>query len=302
MSRVYLLDMSGLAHWLYHAGNKDSRDDAGDACGMLNGWRQWIFEFLDRFEPTHIAAIYDGASNWRKDPKRGGSAEYKAQRKAVDEDLKTQLRRLPAEVGGIGIHCMRYDEFEADDVLATFTALHASEETPVVIVSSDKDLAQLIGDHVSMFDPRPTKDGQTHLYDTARATEKWGVPPHRMAELLALVGDASDNVSGVEGWGKVRAVNAINQTRSWPELVRKARAGQLEKIDAKAQASLISQLDAYHAAHKLVSLVYTVPITETLDDLRWRHPAEFGNSADTGTDRDKATSQEVPAVPDLVRA
>lgn len=277
MSRIYLLDMSGIAHWLYHAGNKEAIDDTGEFCGMLNGWRQWIFEFLDRYDPSHIAAVYDGANNWRKNPANGGSLEYKAQRPPVDKELSLQLRILPKETTGIGIRKLRYDTFEADDVIATLVSTHASEETPIIIVSSDKDLAQLIGDNVSMFDPRPKKDGQTHLYNAVRATEKWGVPPHRMAELLALIGDASDNVPGVKGWGKVRAVNAINQTRSWSELVRKARSGQLEKINPDLQASLIAQLSTYADCHRLVSLRYDVPIVETIDDLQWKHPAEVNN-------------------------
>lgn len=274
MSSLYLLDMSGLAHWMYHSSDKELRDENGNAFGVIQRWREWISELLNRFEPTHIAAVFDGSRNWRKDPDRGGSAEYKAQRKEIDEDLRAQLDRLPSEVASLGIRCLRYDEYEADDTIATLADMYASEEMPTVIVSSDKDLAQLISDHVTMFDPRPDKDGQTHLYDAARAEEKWGVQPHRMAELLALVGDSSDNVHGVEGWGKVRAVNAINQTRSWSELERKAHAGALQKIKPELQASLIAQLAAYHEAHRLVSLRYDVPVTETLDDLAWQHPAE----------------------------
>lgn len=270
MSRIYLCDMGGISHWLWHAGNKDLKDEHGRPCGMLFGVREWFYQLLERYEPTHIAACFDGADNWRKK----AYVEYKANRKPIDEALALQLNQLEAEVRSLGIHCVRHETFEADDTIATLCAEFASEETPVVIVSSDKDLAQLIGEHVTMFDPRPDKNGQTHLYDAKGATEKWGVAPHRMAEFLAIKGDASDNVPGVKGWGDVKARNAINQTRSWPELLRKVRAGQLEKITTAHQAEFVAKLADYTLSHELVSLRYDVPTTETLDNLAWLSPVK----------------------------
>ncbi len=117
-----------------------------------------------------------------------------------------------------------------------------------------------------------------------------------MTEYLALVGDASDSVKGVEGWGKVKAVNAIAQTKSWPEIVRKARAGQLEKITTKNQAALIAQLEEFALAHELVSLRFDVPITETLDDLRWGRPSDLGNSAEGGLPLVRASADPVSEV------
>lgn len=275
MNELIILDVSGLAHWLWHRGNQDLVEN-GEPCGMLYALREWLFEFLERQEPTHIVAAFDGSKNWRKQ----AFAEYKAARPKTDDRLKIQLGKLRSEFGDRGVRCVRHDEFEADDVAATLVNQFAGPDLPVTLVTSDKDWSQLIGEHVRLFDPRPDKEGQVHIYDAASWEAKTQVPPHRMAEFLAMTGDASDGVPGVEGWGKVKAVNAISQTRSWPEIVRKARAGLLQKITTKNQDSLITQLADYDLAHRLISLRYDVPITETLEDLVWRSPVEQLSSAE----------------------
>lgn len=266
--RLYLVDVSGVAHWKWHSSDKTTED------GMINGLRQWFYYFLSAYEPTFIAACFDGKNNWRKDPTRGGHCEYKANRPKLDPLLVAQLDLVPDVIAEMGIKQLRHDGFEADDVIATLCSRLADDETEVIIVSSDKDLAQLIGDNVKQYAPQPGKDGNTRFYGASLATEKHGVPPHRMAEYLALVGDSSDNVAGIEGWGSVRARNAINQTRSWPELVRKARSNELEKITPKLQQFLVEHLDDFNVAHRLVSLRYDVPLEVELDDLRITDPMD----------------------------
>ncbi len=293
MSELYILDCSGLAYWLWHRGNQDLTEH-GEPCGMLYALREWCFEFLERQRPSHIVAALDGGNNWRKKT----FAEYKAGRPPIDERLKIQLNKIRGEFEALGIRCIRHDEFEADDVAATLVNQFASPELPVTLVTSDKDWAQLISEHVRLFDPRPDKvDGTTHIYDAHAWQAKSGVPPHRMAEFLAMTGDASDGVPGVEGWGKVKAVNAITQTKSWPEIVRKARAGLLQKITTKNQAALVAQLAEYQLAHELVSLRYDVPITETIDDLEWR--SDFGNPAEPCAE-DQAAKLGTTSAPESV--
>ena len=269
MPRLYLLDANGLAHWCYHS-HPEMTDALGAPVSALHGVREWLFDFMDRYSPTHIAACFDGPlkSNWRKLK----AAEYKSARvaKPKDEALMSQLPHMPGEFERLGVRTLKVDGFEADDIIATLAVSHASPEVGVVVVSSDKDLMQLVGEHVKQFDPRPNKAGQTTFYGPAEVEEKHGVPPHRLQEYLALVGDASDSIPGVEKWGKVKAINAIKQTKSRSELIRKARAGQLEHIDAKHQALLVAQLPAFELSFELVGLAYDVPLDVTLDDLAWR--------------------------------
>lgn len=290
-ARLFVLDVYGVAHWLFHKNAAIPRDDAnGEPCEMLDAFDQWLLELLTRFEPTHVAACMEGSKNWRKDEARGGAADYKSDRKPIDLRLKLQLKKLPALIESLGVKCVRHDDHEADDVAATLATL-ANEELPVVLVSNDKDWSQLLGEHVTMFTPKPDTAGETHLYDCAAWEAKTQIPPHRMPEWLALVGDSSDCVAGVEGWGKGTATNAITQTRSWAELERKARAGKLEKIRPKVQASLVEQLPAFTEALRLVTLRYDAPITETLADLEWVHPSEQA-TGETRTGEAPATTSD----------
>lgn len=282
--RLFVLDVCGVGHWLGHKHETMQREHNGEPCEMIDAFEQWLLELLTRFEPSHAAACLEGRNNWRKDTARGGAADYKSNRKPLDPRLKSQLDKLPALIRSLGVHCVRHEDNEADDIAATLVAQHASNELPVVLVSGDKDWSQLLGDNVTLFSPVPDRaKGETHLYDCAAWEAKTQIPPHRMPEFLALVGDSSDFVAGVNGWGAVAATNAIVQTRSWAELERKARAGQLQKIPTKKQAALIEQLPAFHDALRLVTLRYDVPLTETLDALAYAHPSEHSNSAEHET-------------------
>lgn len=266
MSRLYLIDVSSICHWLYHARGPEF-DPAGLPCGMLLGVHDWFLDFHAKYNPTHVAAVFDGFGNWRTER----YVEYKANRKAKpkDEDLIAQLRLIPNELARLGVPCVKYDGFEADDVIGAIAAWDSDLET--VIVTSDKDLCQLVTDRCLVYDPRGEK-----LFDAAAVLDKHGVPPHRLREMLALMGDTSDNVPGVEGWGKVRAINAINQTRSLPEMVRKARAGSLTGINAASQTALAAAHDSGELAlwYELVGLRYDVPMIETLDDLVMASPGQ----------------------------
>lgn len=263
MTRVYAIDANGIAHWLWHATRVDAN---GNEMSLSDATAQWYREFCDRLDPSHVAVFFDGKDNWRK----AAYVEYKASRaaKPPDEEKLAALREQPAVWQSLGIQPHRFDTFEADDAIASLCNLHASEECEVVIVATDKDLMQLVGDHVKQYDPRPNKAGECIFYDATAVEEKHGVPPHRLAELLAIWGDSGDDVPGVEGWGKVKAVNAIRQTKSLRELLRKAAAGELKLIEPKHQTSLIQQREALELSLKLVSLRYDVPVPTDIEAFR----------------------------------
>jgi DNA polymerase-1 len=259
VQRIYAIDASSIHHWLFHAHPKDEH---GNEMPLERSVAGWFAHFCESVRPTHVAICLDGKNNWRMKE----HAEYKSTRKAKppDEDLIAELAKMPTAWRSWGVPVFEVDTFEADDVIAAIVNTHAGPECEVVIVSSDKDLMQLVGDHVKQYDPRPSKDGEYKLYDAAAVEEKLGVPPHRVADFLALMGDASDDVPGVAGWGKVTAINAIRQTSSMLELLRKARAGELKSINEKLQRR-VHPVGAKDANGEL--LQKQTPLTEQLQEL-----------------------------------
>lgn len=261
--RLYLLDCNGISHWLYHA--KTSRiDEHGNEISLADAVRAWWARFAIAMGPSHAAAIFDGANNWRREV----HAEYKATRKAKprDEELVAALKTVPQVWSDLGVKVLCYDTYEADDAIASIANKLASDECEVIVVSSDKDLMQLVGPHVKQYDPRPNKAGECKFYDERGVEEKLWVPPHRVRELLALWGDTSDDVPGVAGWGQTTAANAIKQTSSARELFRKAVAGELTSVTAKNQAALIANRSDYDLSYALVGLRYDVPVPESIDE------------------------------------
>ncbi len=259
--RLYALDGNGLAHWLYHANAKD-----GATVDLSSAIGKWFADFKRALSPTHLAVCLDGSKNWRY----AVHAEYKSTRKAkpVDEAKVAQLRMMPEIWRGLGVEALKYDEFEADDAIASICNIHASDEVEVIVIATDKDLMQLVGGNVRQYDPRPNANGECVFYDVDGVTKKMGVPPHRVLDLLSMAGDTSDDIPGVEGWGKVTATNAILQTRSMAEIVRKAARGELTSITAKNQAKFTLNLDMLHMSRQLASLRYDVPVPRNIEDFR----------------------------------
>lgn len=259
MTRLYAIDANGLGHWLWHS---KRMDDAGNELTLAEATSQWWHMFVQRMRPTHAAVIFDGPNNWRWKE----HVEYKSSRiaKPRDEEKIAALKTLPKAWEALGLNVLCFDTFEADDAIAAITNRHANEETEVVVVSSDKDLLQLVGANVKAYDPRPNKAGVCMYYDERGVEEKLGVPPHRVRDLLAIWGDSTDDVPGVEGWGRESAILAVRQTRSANEIFRRAAAGTLENITAARQKKLAEQRSAFDLSHKLVSLRFDVPVPDEL--------------------------------------
>ncbi len=259
MSRLYVLDGNGIGHWLFHS---TRIDEAGNELALGDATRAWFARFSMAMAPSHMVVAFDGPNNWRFKE----YVEYKASRiaKPKDEEKIAALKTLPPLWDELGVAVICREGFEADDIMAAIATKVAGPDCEVVIVSSDKDLMQLVCPSVRQYDPRPNKAGECVYYDERAVEEKLRVPPHRVVELLALMGDASDNVPGVEGWGAVRAATAIRQTLSERELFRKAATCSLEKIEARHQTALIERRADYEMSKRLVSLRCDVEVPTEL--------------------------------------
>ena len=225
---------------------------------------RWFRGFREAMSPTNFVCCFDSKTSWRKLV----SPEYKIARlaKPPDEMKIKSLAEANAMWRSMGLATAGADGYEADDAAATLAARFASPDVEVVLVSSDKDWLQCVGDNVKQWDVRPNKAGEHVFYDAAKVEERHGVPPHRLAELLAICGDQSDSVAGIKGIGKVQATVAIRQTRSADEIFRKAQLGQLKDITANNQKKFIDGRADFNLALQLVTLQYDAPIDLDIED------------------------------------
>ncbi len=210
--------------------------------------------------PTHFAVIFDYSS---KTFRSELYPEYKANRSAPPEDLIPQFGLIRQATVAFNLPCIEMEGFEADDIIATYCRLARETGADPTIVSSDKDLMQLVGPTVGMYDPM--KDRQIGIPEVI---EKWGVPPEKMIDLQALTGDSVDNVPGVPGIGPKTAAQLLEQFGDLDTLL--ARAGEIKQD--KRRQSIIDNADKARISRDLVTLKIDVPVTEGLDAFVLQEP------------------------------
>ncbi|MGH6791685.1 MAG: 5'-3' exonuclease, partial [Methyloceanibacter sp.] len=204
---VYLIDGSGYIFRAYHALPPLTRPSDGLPVGAVHGFCGMLWKLLretgELAPPTHMAVIFDySAKTFRNDLFDG----YKANRTEPPDDLIPQFPLVRDAVRAFNVACIELEGYEADDIIATyaFEALDAGAE--VTIVSSDKDLMQIVRPGIRMYDTMKNK-----VIGEAEVVERFGVPPEKVVEVQALIGDSSDNVPGVPGIGVKTAALLINE-------------------------------------------------------------------------------------------
>lgn len=232
--RLYLIDASGYIFRAYHALPALSRKSDGLPVGAVAGFCNMLWKLLDDFTeadaPTHIAAIFDaGSRTFRNDI----YPDYKANRPPPPEDLIPQFGLVRQAVEAFGVCQVEKENFEADDLIATFARRAAAENFEVIIISSDKDLMQLVNGHISLLD---TMKNRKLSFDAVK--EKFGVEPNRVIDVQALAGDSVDNVPGVPGIGVKTAAQLIDEFGDLENLL--AHAGEIkQKNGAKICLNLL---------------------------------------------------------------
>ena len=189
--------------------------------------------------------------------------EYKANRSAPPEDLIPQFGLIREATRAFDLPCIEMEGFEADDLIATYARLACEAGADTTIISSDKDLMQLVGTTVSMYDPM--KDRQIGIPEVI---EKWGVPPEKMIDLQAMTGDSVDNVPGIPGIGPKTAAQLLETYGDLDTLL--ARAGEIKQ--EKRRETIIANADKARISRELVTLKDDVPVAEGLDDFALQPP------------------------------
>lgn len=264
---LYLIDGSGFIFRAYHAmaySRKPLTRSDGTPVGAVFGFTNMVMKLLTDLEgpdqPTHLAIIFDTKhKTFRSDI----YPEYKAHRPPAPEDLVPQFDIIRQAVRAFGLPCLEMEGFEADDLIATYSTQAREKNWDVTIVSSDKDLMQLLDAGTDMFDTM--KNLRTRAN---RVVDKFGVGPEKVVDVQALAGDSVDNVPGVPGIGIKTAAHLINEYGDLDTLL--ARAGEIKQN--KRRENLIEFADLARVSRELVRLKCDVPVTTPIEDMALTAP------------------------------
>jgi DNA polymerase-1 len=258
--RLYLVDGSGYIFRAYHALPPLTRKSDGLPIGAVSGFCNMLSSLRDKAEHdqavSHMAVIFDAG---RETFRSTIYPAYKANRSETPEDLIPQFAPIREATRAFGLPSIEKDGFEADDIIATYARIANEAGMEVCVVSSDKDLMQLVRDGVGMMDPMKDRN-----IGPAEVMEKFGVTPDKVIDVQALAGDSTDNVPGVPGIGIKTAAELINTYGNLESLL--ARAGEIKQ--PKRRETLLTNADKARISYQLVKLKDDVPLELGLDDLK----------------------------------
>jgi len=261
---LHLIDGSAFIFRAYHALPPLTRKSDGLPVGAVSGFVTMLQRYVENNSgsdaATHVAVIFDySGRSFRNDL----YDKYKANRPPAPEDLIPQFPLTRRATEAFNIACKEIEGYEADDIIATLAHKARDAGGRVTIISSDKDLMQLVGNGVEMFDPMKNK-----RIDREGVIEKFGVGPERVIDVQALAGDSVDNVPGAPGIGIKTAALLINEFGDLESLLNRAE----EIPQPKRRETLIVNREQIELSKRLVSLDCETPLDFTLDDLEVRDP------------------------------
>ena len=263
-SHLYLVDASAYIFRAFHALPPLTRASDGLPIGAVSGFCNMLFKLLEEVKgpqrPTHFACIFDASSHTFRNEMYD---LYKANRSEPPEELRPQFPLVRRAAIAFAAHALELEGYEADDLIATYARQAEAKGARVTIVSSDKDLMQLVSDRVVMLD---TMKNKTMGIDAV--FEKFGVAPDRVVDVQSLAGDSVDNVPGAPGIGIKTAAQLINEYGDVETLLE--RAGEIKQ--PKRRESLIENADQVRLSKQLVMLKDDVPVTLELEGLAVADP------------------------------
>ena len=256
----YLIDGSGYIFRAYYALPPLSRKSDGLPTGAVSGFCSMLFKLLEEVrsdesnhKPTHFAVIFDSArKNFRNDIYN----EYKANRTETPEDLVPQFEYIRKSVKAFNLPSIELPNYEADDLIATYSKQIINAGAKVTVISSDKDFMQLVKPGVRLYDPMKSR-----VLGNKEVKEKFGVEPSKVVDVQALAGDSSDNVPGVPGIGIKTAAELINKYKSLETLLEKAH----EIPQNKRRETILENKNKAILSRKLVELKNDVPVKQKIE-------------------------------------
>lgn len=262
---VYLIDASPYIFRAYFSLPESLATPAGEQVNAVYGWASFLVKLIADEEPAYLAAAYDGSltTSFRNEL----FPEYKAQRALPPAELEAQLDRCREIAAALGVAGFIDDRYEADDILGTLALRAAAAGHPVVMVSSDKDLAQLVDEQVTLYDfARGVRMGPDEVL------EKFGVRPEQVPDLLGLAGDSVDNIPGVPGIGAKGAAALLAATGDLPSALE--RLDEVAGLPIRGARSLAAKLEEHRdqalLSRRLATVVIDAPFDAGPEELRYR--------------------------------
>ena len=259
----YLIDGSGYIFRAYYALPPLSRKSDGMPTGAVSGFCNMLFKLLEdsksednKNKPTHFVVIFDSA---RKNFRNEIYSDYKANRSDAPDDLIPQFEYIRKSVHAFNLPSVELLNYEADDLIATYSEQILKENAKATIVSSDKDLFQLYKKNIRIYDPMKSK-----FINEEDILKKFGVKSEKIIDVQSLAGDSSDNVPGVPGIGIKTAAELINQYGDLDNLLKNAK--QIKHN--KRRETLIENKDKALISRKLVTLKKDVPVQNKINEFK----------------------------------
>lgn len=261
MNKIILVDGNNLMFRSYYAtayhGNM-MKNSKGTPTNALYGFVSMMNKIIEEEKPTYIAVAFDVGTNFRKQK----CASYKAGRSETPDELLTQMPIARKILDAMGIKHLELEPYEADDIIGTLSKMAYDHlDFEATIVSSDKDLLQLINEQV---DVKLLKQKGHIRYNTKTFKEDWGIEPLAIIDYKALAGDSSDNIPGVKGVGEKTALNLLQQYGNIDNIYE-----HLDEIKGKLQEKLEIDKDSAYLSKELATIYNEVPLNITLEDLKY---------------------------------
>lgn len=255
MEKLFILDALGYLFRSYYAIRNLSRK-TGESTNALYGFVRSVLKLMQDFKPTHMIAVFDGPNNTKT--RTAIYPEYKANRQAPPEDLPHQLDWAYEFCKIAHIPVLRLPNVEADDVMATIALWAEKNQKQVYICSSDKDLFQLVSDNIFILNTN--KDNL--VYDANQVMTHFGVWPSQIKDYLSIVGDSSDNVPGIKGFGPKTAQELLDKAKTLDAIIQTPEV----YLNDKKKEIFLNHLPQLEISRKLVSLATDIEISHNEND------------------------------------
>ena len=249
---LYLIDGSSYIYRAFFA-VRNLTSPSGIPVNALFGFVKMLLKLVREEQPDHLAVVFDaGRVTFRNDL----YPAYKANRESMPDDLRVQIRPIKDVVAAFNIPCLELEGYEADDLIGTLARESEARGVAVVVVTGDKDLMQIVTGDITLLDTM--KDKKSGLEEV---TERFGVTPDRVVDILGLAGDSSDNIPGVPGIGEKTAIKLLQEYGSLDVLLEKA-----SEVKGKNGEKLREFADQARLSRTLATIDCSVPLTYTFDD------------------------------------